>query len=95
MRLTVITAEVDEVGTTYADAASATAAMLLALLDVLDVLDVLVLVDETVDALSLLEPPPHATTSPAPAACGSWVWQPSQNQYQWVPQACAGPAPQQ
>jgi hypothetical protein len=36
--------------------------MLLALLDVLDVLDVLVLVDETVDALSLLEPPPHATT---------------------------------
>jgi hypothetical protein len=62
MRLTVITAEVDEVGTTYADAASATAAMLLALLDVLDVLDVLVLVDETVDALSLLEPPPHATT---------------------------------
>jgi len=52
---------VDEVATTYVDDASATAAVPFELFDVLDVLEVLVLEDETVDALSLFEPP-HATT---------------------------------
>lgn len=58
MRLTVTTAAVDEVGTTYMDDASATAATPF---ELFDVLEVLVLEEETVDALSLFEPP-HAAT---------------------------------
>ncbi len=58
MRLMVTTAAADDVGTTYVDDASAMAA---APFELLEVLEVLLLEDETVDAVSLFEPP-HATT---------------------------------
>jgi hypothetical protein len=58
MRLTVIVAAVDEIGTTYAAAASATAAVPFELLDIPKVLG---LEDEAVAAVSLFEPPQAAT----------------------------------
>jgi len=56
--LTVITAAVDDDGTTYVEDESATAVPF----ERLDVLEVLVLEDETVDAVSLFAPPQATTT---------------------------------
>jgi hypothetical protein len=61
MRLIVTTAAVDDVGTTYEADARATAEVPFDELDVLDVLEGLLLDEETVDALSLFEPPQAAT----------------------------------